>query len=155
LTGVILATVGGLGALLFSAVIKIFFASAVEYFAARSIGKLWRRGQYDVRGTWKSVYDYHSGGRKLTAEQLMNFAQIGNTIYGHNIGGRSKHKHKMKLTLDGHFITGTWRNTAPGAGHHGVAQFRIRAQGNEMNGQWVGFDGDSNIQSGPWRMVRQ
>lgn len=141
--------------MLFSAVVKIFFGQAIEYSAAKTIGKVWRRGQFDVRGAWKSLYDYQSGGRSRNAEQLMTLVQIGNTIYGRNIGGRSEHKHVMKLTLDGHYLTGTWRNTAPGAGHHGVAQFRIRPQGNEMAGKWVGFDGDSNIQSGSWRMIRQ
>lgn len=155
MTDIVLAAGGGLGALALGAIIKLFIGPAIEYSAARILGRVWRRGQYDVRGTWKSTYDYVSAGRVRKADQLMTFVQIGNTIYGKNIGGRSSHKHVMKLTLDGPYITGTWRNTAQGAGHHGVAQFRIRAQGNEMNGKWVGFDGDSNIQSGSWKMVRQ
>jgi hypothetical protein len=145
---------GGLGTIMLGVIVKIYFGPSIEYFAARSIGTVWKTQEYDVRGSWRSTYDYPSRGKMHNAVQMMTLVQVGRRVYGKNIGGTSKHKHSLTLNLNGAYLTGTWRNTADAAKHHGVAQFRVRADGTEMSGRWVGFDGDSNIQAGMWKLVR-
>ncbi|MEU9632588.1 hypothetical protein AB0D89_38270 [Streptomyces luteogriseus] len=138
-----------------SAVIGIFLGSALEYLAARTIGAVWRGGEYNVRGRWKSTYSYRSRGNAHVGEQIMQFHQVGRSIYAKNIGGTSPHRHFIKLKIDGSYLTGTWRNVARNANHYGVLQLRITADGTEMIGKWIGFDSNSSIQANSWKLIRQ
>jgi hypothetical protein len=153
-TTLVLGALGAVGGLVLSAIIKIYLGASVEYFAAATIGVVWKRGEYDVRGTWRSEYEYPSHGRNRNGRQMMRVRQIGKNVYGKNIGNSVPHRHAWHLKLDGAYLTGTWRNTSPGARHHGVMQLRIRADGTEMAGRWVGFDGDSVVQGGAWKVIR-
>jgi hypothetical protein len=121
----IVALGGGLGALLVTSVIRIYCGPLIDYFASKTLGRVVRGTQYNVRGTWKSSYNYPSRGKQKRTTQLMQLTQIGPNAYGKNIGSNSPHKHSMTLKLDGSYLTGTWRNTSSGAGHHGAVQFRI------------------------------
>lgn len=138
-----------------SSTIGLFLGSTLEYLAARTIGSIWHGGEYDVRGRWKSTYTYRSRGSSHVGEQIMQFYQVGHSVYAKNTGGSSPHRHFLKLKIDGAFLTGSWRNTARNANHYGVVQLRITADGIEMTGKWVGFDSSSLIQAGSWKLTRQ
>ncbi|MGW5234463.1 hypothetical protein ACWEQU_19755 [Streptomyces nodosus] len=138
-----------------SVVIGIFLGSSLEYLAARTIGAVWRGDEYNVRGRWKSTYNYRSRGTAYLGEQIMQFHQVGRSVYARNIGGTSPHRHFLKLKIDGSYLTGTWRNVARNANHYGVMQLRITADGTEMIGKWVGFDSNSGIQANSWKLTRQ
>ncbi|MGW2781601.1 hypothetical protein ACWC3X_10150 [Streptomyces populi] len=138
-----------------SAVIAIFLGSTLEYLAARTIGTVWRGGEYDVRGRWASSYNYRSRGAAHVGEQVMQFHQVGRSVYAKNIGGTSPHRHFLKLKIDGSYLTGNWRNMARNANHYGVVQLRITADGTEMIGKWIGFDSSSSIQANNWKLTRQ
>lgn len=144
--GFVLFVVGAL----ISATVSVFFGPVIEQMASRVLGGILPGGDSNLRGRWRSSYHYTSGNQQKTAEQLMQLTQIGRTVYGRNIGGSSAHKHAVRLHIDGDWLTGRWRNTAPGARHHGVMQLRLLASGQEMRGRWLGFDSAAAIQEGDW-----
>jgi hypothetical protein len=151
----VLLSVGSvLGGTLISTALRIYLGPVFETLTARTIGRIWRGPECDIRGTWSSTYDYPSRGAHKTAEQIMSFSQIGKNIHGKNVGGHGPHKHRITLRLDGHYLTGAWKNTAPGANHHGVLQLRLTADGSEMIGKWIGFDSGGIVQGGDWTMRR-
>jgi SAM-dependent methyltransferase len=78
----------------------------------------------------------------------MYLRQAGRLVLATNIGGSSPHQHVIRMTVDGDFVTGFWRNTVKGAKHHGVLQLRVRASGKEMYGRWIGFDSDAGNTGG-------
>jgi hypothetical protein len=137
-----------------SALVSVYLAPTLEQFASRTIGRWFRGREADLRGEWKSVYKYMSNGKHKTGVQLMQLTQVGRVVYGKNVGGTSPHRHAIQLRIDGLYLTGTWRNTAKSARHHGVFQVRLNAQGNRMEGRWLGFDGSANIQEGDWHWER-
>jgi hypothetical protein len=125
-----------------------------ERLAAETVGIFWRRGTADLRGEWRSVYEYVSDDTVKTGLQIMSITQIGGLAYGRNIGGTSPHRHAIRMRITGDYVTGEWRNTVHGARHHGVFQLRIKANGREMIGKWIGFDSAAKIQEGPWTWER-
>jgi len=142
------------GTFLLAMLLSPFFAPVVEHLAASTLGVLWRRSGADLRGRWRSTYRYVSEGQQRVGIQLMKLTQIGKVVHGRNIGGSSPHRHTIRMTLDGDFVTGIWRNTMKGARHRGVLQLRMKANGNEMTGRWIGFDSNAHIQDGEWEWER-
>ncbi len=127
---------------------------SIERLMATTIGTIWRWGSVDLRGRWQSTYQYVSDGEARTAVQIMQITQIGRVARGRNIGGSSPHRHSIRMTINGDYVTGEWRNIVRGARHHGVFQLRIKANGRQMVGRWVGFDSEANIQDGLWTWER-
>jgi hypothetical protein len=140
------------GIVVATAVIKL--VDPVERWLAGTVGRMWRGGVADLRGTWRSTYRYRSKGADTEAIQVMRLTQVGRVVVGTNIGGPSPHRHAISMHVRGDFVTGEWRNTMPNARHRGVLQLRIKANGAEMVGRWIGFDSDTRIQEGPWRWER-
>jgi hypothetical protein len=150
------------GGLTFDAILCFLFGAAVlaalaayavptiERLSAATIGTVWRWGAADLRDQWRSTYQYRSEGESKTGVQLMQISQIGRLAHARNIGGTSPHRHVIRMRISGDYVTGEWRNVTRGTRHHGVFQLRIKANGREMVGRWVGFDSDANIQDGYW-----
>jgi len=137
-----------------SAAASVALSPPIEELVAHYLGPFLRTGHHDLRGQWRSIYDYLSDDETQVNEQLMKLTQIGRRIYGKNIGGPSSHRHLVRLRVDGEWVTGTWRNIAKGATHYGVLQLRLRPSGNNMTGRWLGFDADAEIQAGNWKWER-
>lgn len=152
--GWLISALFAIAGLVIAAIIRVFFAPAVETLSATVLGRLFKGDAVNVRGLWQSDYEYPSRGELKTASQLMNFAQIGINVYAKNVGGSSPHKHALKLKVKGHYLTGTWSNGADSANHHGAVQMRLAADGVEMTGRWVGFDSGGVVQGGSWTMKR-
>ena len=64
----------------------------------------------------------------------------------------------MNLTVDGETLTGTWREQTDPGGHyrgatyHGAIQMVADPTGRRLEGKWVGFGKDREMNTGPWRL---
>jgi hypothetical protein len=150
----------GAGLLIFAAgataasALSTVLASRIERAWTYALGGFWRTTSTDLRGQWRSTYRFVSKGQQRTATQFMDLRQAGQLVFATYVGGSSPHRHFIRMTIDGDFVTGFWKNTVKGAKHHGVLQLRVRANGNEMVGRWIGFDSDAGIQEGEWSWER-
>ena len=66
----------------------------------------------------------------------------------------------LDLAVSDSTVTGTWvERTSPtgyykGAVYHGAIQLLIDPTGSKMTGRWLGFDKESNINTGHWEFTR-
>ena len=65
----------------------------------------------------------------------------------------------LDLTVDDSVVTGTWiERTSPtgyynGAVYRGAIQLLINPTGTRMTGRWLGFDKESQINTGDWEFT--
>lgn len=65
----------------------------------------------------------------------------------------------LDLSVSDSIVTGTWiERTSPtgyykGAVYRGAIQLLIDPTGRRMTGRWLGFDKESNINSGDWELT--
>src|SRR5690606_368647 len=113
-------------------------------------------------GIWLSSYGYYSGRRERAYEgrHFVLLTQAGPRLLVRSIqtpelpGNRLS----MDLDVDGTIVTGTWREETRtdgyyrGAVYHGAVQMIISPTGGERGGGWVGFGGQAQVNSVPWRV---
>lgn len=117
-------------------------------------------------GVWLSRYEFFSSGRDATfnGAHFVVLLQHGNRLTGRSLDGASLNPDSpmsLDLTIDRNVVTGTWtEQTAAegyyrGARYHGAVQLLVEPTGRRMEGKWVGFGKDMDVNTGPWELVFQ
>ncbi|HET9253595.1 MAG TPA: helix-turn-helix transcriptional regulator [Pseudonocardiaceae bacterium] len=113
-------------------------------------------------GVWHSRYTYYSSGRKseLVGEHYVVLNRRGNHIFGQCLPNSLHSLLTLDLLLGDSVATGTWtERTSPtgyykGAVYRGGIQLLVDPTGTKMTGRWLGFDKESNINTGDWELIR-
>ncbi|MGA8519454.1 MAG: hypothetical protein WCC47_24125, partial [Pseudonocardiaceae bacterium] len=118
-------------------------------------------GDRHLTGVWRSRYIYYSSGRQseLIGEHYVVLNQQENHISGQSLPNSLGSLLTFDLSVSDSVVTGTWvERTSPtgyykGAVYRGAVQLLIDPTGSRMAGRWLGFDKDSNINTGDWELT--
>jgi transcriptional regulator with XRE-family HTH domain len=113
-------------------------------------------------GVWHSRYLYYSSGRRteLAGEHHVVINQQGNQLSAQSLPNSLNSLLTLDLTASDSTVTGTWiERTSPtgyykGAVYRGAIQLLVDPTGSRMTGRWLGFDKESNINTGDWELTR-
>lgn len=120
-------------------------------------------GQHNFNGVWRSTYGFisHSrGGIECESEYFVTIHQKGGQLIVESLPNKEESYLLLRLTLDGRVATGTWsEQTSPegyyeGATYYGALQLILSEDGKKLEGKWLGFDRNLQVNSGPWEIVR-
>lgn len=114
-------------------------------------------------GIWHSRYVFPSTGRKddFVGLHYVVARQHGNRLIGQSLPHTTGSQLRIELAIESSVATGSWRETTSphgyykGATYHGTLQLVIDPSGRQMNGMWLGFGRDFNINSGEWTLTWQ
>ncbi|GAA3114226.1 hypothetical protein JOF29_003703 [Kribbella aluminosa] len=114
----------------------------------------------DLNGLWLSRYSYFSSGRdaNLQGEHTIRLNHTGGRLHGTNNPAEGESRLTLDLSVSRAIATGTWKErTAPtgyyrGAVYHGTIQLVVSPQARGMNGRWLGFGKNFNVNSGDWHL---
>lgn len=117
----------------------------------------------DFAGIWHSRYVYPSTGRKddFVGRHYLVARQHGNRLIGQSLPHTTGSQLRIELAIESSVATGSWRETTSphgyykGATYHGTLQLVIDPSGRQMNGMWLGFGRDFDINSGEWTLTWQ
>jgi hypothetical protein len=113
-------------------------------------------------GVWHSRYLYYSSGRQsqLTGEHYVVISQQENQLSAQSLPNSLHSLLTLDLLTSDSIVTGTWiERTSPtgyynGAVYRGAIQLLVDPTGSRMTGRWLGFDKESNINTGDWELTR-
>lgn len=119
-------------------------------------------GGHRLAGVWHSRYIYYSSGREseLVGEHYVVLSQQENHLSGQSLANTSDSLLTLDVSVSDSTMTGTWvERTSPtgyykGAVYRGAIQLLIDPTGSRMAGRWLGFDKESNINTGDWALTR-
>ncbi len=119
-------------------------------------------GEGSLTGVWHSKYVYYSDGRgqQFEGEHYVVLRQRGHHVSAQSLPNSLDSVLTLDLVADGSVLTGTWmERTSPtgyykGSVYHGAIQLLVDPTVRSMKGQWLGFDKNSNIDSGTWDLSR-
>lgn len=119
-------------------------------------------GDSRLAGVWHSKYTYYSSGRQseLVGQHYVVLNQQENHVSGQSLPNSLSSILTLDLSVADSVATGTWvERTSPtgyykGAVYRGAIQLLIDPTGTKMTGQWLGFDKESNINTGDWELTR-
>jgi transcriptional regulator with XRE-family HTH domain len=131
------------------------YSAAMLAPAPAPVGRPAARG--NLTGVWVSRYEYYSSSRDGTFANSHHVlvVQTGDAVTVRSLHGSVL---TMNLTADAEMLTGTWREvTNPdgyyrGATYHGAIQMIVGPTGRRMEGKWLGFGKEGEINTGPWRL---
>ena len=111
-----------------------------------------------MSGIWLSTYTYESSGRgaSFTSHHYVVLLQAGAQVMVRSVP-RSASALSMQLTANGTVVTGTWTEKTRGDGDYrgatytGAIQFREKGPA-RLDGRWVGFGKNDEINDGPWTL---
>lgn len=114
-----------------------------------------------LAGIWHSRYIYYSSGRQseLTGEHYVVLNHQGDHVSGQSLPNSLNSLLTVDLAVADSVATGTWvERTSPtgyynGAVYRGAIQLLLDPTGRRMTGRWLGFDKESNINSGGWELT--
>ena len=114
----------------------------------------------NLNGLWLSRYSYFSTGRdaNLQGEHTIRLHHTGSRLHGTNDPADGESRLTLDLSVSGAIATGTWKErTAPtgyyrGAVYHGTIQLVVSPHARGMNGRWLGFGKNFNVNSGDWHL---
>lgn len=112
-------------------------------------------------GIWHSKYTYYSSGRQseLVGEHYVVLNHQGGHVSGQSLPNSLNSLLTVDFSVADSVATGTWvERTSPtgyynGAVYRGAIQLLIDPTGRQMTGRWLGFDKESNINSGDWELA--
>jgi hypothetical protein len=116
-----------------------------------------------VAGLWHSRYEYGRGPKddQYSSEHLVRFAEVNGEWVGTSEAAIDGSQVFIKLTQDGHELSGQWREITSPSGHYhgrefnGLITLLLQQGGTELNGLWLGVGSSiSRVKSGPWRFKR-
>lgn len=115
-----------------------------------------------LTGIWRSHYEYTSSSRSgiFENEHYVVIQQRGKHVTVKNLPHTSESVIELKLEQDGQVLTGTWREcTSPtgyykGKVYHGVIQLVINKKRTYIEGKWLGFGANLEINTGNWSFTR-
>jgi transcriptional regulator with XRE-family HTH domain len=113
-------------------------------------------------GVWHSRYRYYSTGRQsdLVGEHYVVINQQKNQLSVQSLPNSLHSLLTLDLTANDSTVTGTWiERTSPtgyykGAVYRGAIQLLVDPTGSRMTGRWLGFDKESEINTGDWELIR-
>lgn len=113
-------------------------------------------------GVWHSRYLYYSSGRQgeLVGEHYAVINQQGSQLSAQSLPNSLQSLLTLDLAASDSTVTGTWiERTSPtgyykGAVYRGAIQLLVDPTGSKMTGRWLGFDKESNINTGDWELTR-
>jgi hypothetical protein len=114
-----------------------------------------------LSGVWHSKYTYHSSGRNrdFEGEHYLALRQQGMRLLGQSLPHTIDSRLKLDLSVEGSVATGTWtERTSPtgyykGAVYHGALQLVVDPMGRRMQGRWLGFGRDFQVNTGDWALT--
>jgi hypothetical protein len=114
-----------------------------------------------LSGVWHSKYVYHSSGRNrdFEGEHYLALRQQGMRLLGQSLPHTIDSRLKLDLSVEGSVATGTWtERTSPtgyykGAVYHGALQLVVDPMGRRMQGRWLGFGRDFQVNTGGWALT--
>jgi len=126
------------------------------------MSKVPRNQANDLSGIWRSHYDYTSSTRKgnFENEHYVVITHKGNHVTIKNLPHTSESEIELHLEQDGRILTGVWKEcTAPtgyykGKMYHGATQMAVTRDRTYINGKWLGFGADLEINVGNWTFTR-
>lgn len=112
-----------------------------------------------MSGIWRSSYSFASSGRGagFTSRHFVLVLQYGSRLMIRTLP-RQASAVSMDLSVNGRVVTGTWTEQTRGGGYYrgavytGAVQMLETVPGQSMNGKWVGFGKDGEINDGPWSL---
>lgn len=112
-------------------------------------------------GVWRSHYSYPSSSRQgeFEGEHYVRFHEKGNQLVVESIPNINKSYLVVRLSLDGNIATGSWQEeTDPngyyqGAIYYGAIQLVVSNDAKHMQGRWVGFSKDMEVNVGTWEFA--
>ncbi|MGH3770137.1 MAG: hypothetical protein ACRDRW_01830 [Pseudonocardiaceae bacterium] len=115
-----------------------------------------------LAGVWRSRYVYYSSAREseFVGEHYVVLNQQENQLSGQSLVNTLNSLLTLDLSVSDSTVTGTWiERTSPtgyykGAVYRGAIQLLIDPTGRRMAGRWLGFDKESNINTGDWELTR-
>src|ERR1700728_1375813 len=114
-----------------------------------------------LTGIWLSHYEYVSSGRgdqTFSDRHYVLLIQRGDRVQVRSLPNTARSRVSMDLTVKGNILTGNWTEvTEPegyyqGATYHGAIQLVIDPTGRVLDGKWVGFGRDFEVNDGPWSL---
>ena len=115
-------------------------------------------------GVWLSRYQYVSSGRggaEFTGLHYVVVLQHRARLTVRSLQASADSTLAMDLSVDGSVVTGTWsEQTSPesyyrGAKYFGAIQMIADPTGHRLNGKWLGFGKEGEINTGPWSLTFQ
>jgi transcriptional regulator with XRE-family HTH domain len=115
-------------------------------------------------GVWLSRYTYVSSGRgnaEFTGLHYVVLLQHRSRLTVRSLPASADSTLAMDLSVEGTVVTGTWSEQTSvesyyrGAKYFGAIQMIADPTGHRLNGRWLGFGKEGEINSGPWSLTFQ
>jgi hypothetical protein len=140
--------------ILVSVVLALLAEGPIHWLLARTIGGLIPRRPRSVTGLWQTEYAYERGGKKMVEEQIIELRQFGAHVVGKSIKAQAHPSEFMGRFQHQIYFTGSWRRMGRGQINHGAFQLILHAEGQRMDGEWVGFSEKLHVvKHGSWKWV--
>lgn len=119
-------------------------------------------GDDRLAGVWHSRYVYYSSGRQgeFVGQHYVVLNQQENRVSGQSLPNSLNSLLTLDLSVADSAATGSWiERTSPtgyykGAVYRGSIQLLVDPTRTKMTGRWLGFDKESNINTGDWEFTR-
>ncbi len=136
----------------FSKKINSSYENAVTPFCKQLKKQIFKHEKFNLSGKWNLRWMVKSSDYSLKTHNSDIF-HYGNRMISQYFNKRDSYIYKFRGEIDGHYVTGTWENTAGGPTYHGAFQVRISANKEELIGTWIGWSRNGTIKSGQcvWR----
>jgi hypothetical protein len=114
----------------------------------------------DFSGVWLSSYSFHDTARNadFKSEHYVRIFQSGDRLVVETVPGKNSAYLILRLHLDDNLATGSWQEqTSPeglykGMIYNGAIQLIVSPHHDAMEGKWVGFTPNKEIDSGVWEL---
>ena len=118
--------------------------------------------QSNLSGIWQSRYKYNSSSQpgEQEGKHKVRIFQSKDKLVIESTADNNSYL-VMRLAVDEHnnIATGTWQEVTATKGHykgavyHGAIQLLIDLENKRMQGKWLGFSKDRQINVGPWEFT--
>jgi hypothetical protein len=149
---VLLALFGALVGFLLALIAQPVLQPRVDGLLAKLPFSIAIRRKRSIAGQWKQTWFAESTNypRENTSEILLR--QVGGSVSGALVAqGRT---YRVEGNVEGDYFTGVWRDSEAGHTYHGAFQVRIYPNANHMDGTWIGYRTNGEIQSNRWEWNR-
>ena len=107
----------------------------------------------NLTGLWESIYRYESASGTKLERQILEIRQFGEHVVAADVEYQAHPNRLSGRFANDKFFTGTWHNRKEQL-YEGAFQFSLHNNGEQLDGQWVGFNSQNLIRNGPWILRR-
>ena len=132
----------------------VITADPIREFLLNSFGSMIPVGRRKVKGIWLAQFDVVSQGEPKTIRHIVKINQFGSFCFGKSVHGDKPHNKFNGKLLHEQYFTGVWKNSGYADAYSGSFQFFLTPSGDEMNGQWLGYNRENIVQNGQWTWRR-